>query len=75
MDFVSGKDREMSKDQKKTPAGRRDFLKLACLGAVAGAAAATAGAPKAEAKTAERPDGKGYRETAHVKKFYETARF
>ena len=41
---------------------------------VAGAAAVT-GAPKVEAKAEERPDAKGYRETAHVKKFYETARF
>ncbi len=56
-------------------AGRRDFLKLAGLGTLAGAAVAvTAPAEQAEAAEAERAGG-GYRETEHVKKAYELARF
>jgi hypothetical protein len=59
-------------------AGRRGFLKLASLGAAAGAAgvAATGGAPAAAASEAAPPTGRrGYRETPHVKKVYELARF
>jgi hypothetical protein len=64
----------MTKEQEATGAKRREFLKLAGLGAVTGAAAAV-GAKPATAKV--EPDGKraGYRETAHVKKAYELARF
>jgi hypothetical protein len=53
---------------------RRDFLKLAGVGSVAGAASAVAGAATAEAK-AEPERADGYRETAHVKKVYELSRF
>lgn len=61
-------------DKRKDPTRRRDFLKLVGLGGVAGAAA-VAGAGNA-AKASEKPlPETGYRETAHVKKFYETARF
>jgi hypothetical protein len=55
-------------------AKRRDFLKLAGLGTLSGAAVVAAGTPPAEAKS-EPPQGDGYRETAHVKKVYELARF
>jgi hypothetical protein len=55
-------------------AKRRDFLKLAGLGTLSGAAVVAAGTPPAEAKS-EAPQGDGYRETAHVKKVYELARF
>jgi nitrous oxide reductase len=58
--------------------GRRDFLKLAGLGAAAGAAGAvaTGGAPAAAAAEAAAPPARhGYRETPHVRKFYELARF
>ena len=64
----------MTKDQEARGAKRREFLKLAGLGAVGGAAAAVGAKPAAaEVET----DGKraGYRETAHVKKAYELARF
>ncbi len=62
---------------EKTPAGRRDFLKLALLGAASGAglAATGAGAKEAEAAGAKREGSAGYRETAHVRKYYELARF
>jgi hypothetical protein len=49
-------------------------LKLAGLGAVAGAATVATPAPRAEAAE-ERPSGRGYRETPHVKTYYELARF
>ena len=66
----------MKRDEEKKPAGRRDFLKLASLGAIAGTVAAATGGKPEEAEAAEPAQGaKGYRETAHVKKFYELARF
>ena len=65
----------MNEDQKAAGAKRREFLKLASLGAVTGAAAAAVGAKPAEADLAADGKGSGYRETAHVKKAYELARF
>jgi hypothetical protein len=64
----------MKKDQEATGAKRREFLKLAGLGAVTGAAAAV-GAKPAAANVAADGKRAGYRETAHVKKAYELARF
>lgn len=54
-------------------ADRRSFLKLAGLGAVASGAALVTG--EAEAVEADKATGSGYRETEHVKTFYDTARF
>jgi len=62
----------MKQDRGATP--RRDFLKLAGVGSVASAAAVVVGTT-AEAKTEPDQSGTGYRETAHVKKVYELARF
>lgn len=57
---------------------RRDFLKLAGLGAgVAGAAAVGFGTPKAKA-VVDKPGGQpeaGYRESEQVKTYYRLARF
>jgi hypothetical protein len=53
---------------------RRDFLKLAGLGSLSGAAVVATRVVPAEA-AAEPPQGDGYRESAHVKKVYELARF
>lgn len=65
----------MQREREAKPAGRRDFLRLASVGAVAGTVAAAAGGTR-EAEAAEpEASAKGYRETAHVKKFYELARF
>ena len=53
---------------------RRDFLKLVSLGTVLGGAALTTGT----AAVAAEPDtvsGDGYRETDHVKTYYDLARF
>jgi len=66
----------MSSDQDAKAGGRRQFLKLASLGAVAGTVAAVTGqGERAAEAAAPEPEGKGYRETAHVKKVYELARF
>lgn len=66
----------MTKEKGPKTAQRRDFLKLAGLGTLAGAAAAAGGTPrKAEAATGTKPNGAGYRETDHVKKAYELSRF
>jgi hypothetical protein len=56
---------------------RRDFFRKASLGVgVAGAAAAGLSASKVKAAEpdAGASKGAGYRETAHVKKFYELSR-
>lgn len=57
--------------------GRRAFLRLTGAGlAAAGGVAATAGAVRPQhAEAAETRQQAGYRETEHVRKFYETARF
>lgn len=54
---------------------RRGFLKLFGMGAVAGSAGLVAGAVPVAAEVATPAVGRGYRETAHVKKVYELARF
>lgn len=51
--------------------GRREFFK-ASAGAVAGGAALVAGTPEAEAASVE--GGAGYRETDHVRRYYDSAR-
>ncbi len=57
---------------------RRDFFRKASLG-VGAAGAAVAGLSASKAKAAEpaksSSTGAGYRETDHVKKYYELARF
>ena len=57
----------------KNTAKRRDFLKLVGFGSVAGAAALVTGKPAAKADEAKSTTS-GYRETEHVRKYYETAR-
>ena len=56
-------------------AGRRGFFKAGA-GAVVGGAAvvASGGAARAESGTVKDPGGTGYRETEHVRRFYESAR-
>lgn len=53
-------------------AKRRDFLKLAGLAPVAGAALVAGGRPAEAAKPTQQTGG--YRESEHIKKYYETAR-
>ncbi len=65
----------MSK-QDKPGNGRRDFIKLAGLGAAAGSVGLVAAVAPAMATEAVPAGAKpGYRETDHVKKAYEVARF
>lgn len=65
----------MSKDRDEASvAERREFLKLATLGTVLGGAAIAAGG-KAQAASPAEAKGHGYRETDHVKRYYELARF
>ena len=67
----------MSRKKEETAFGRRDFFKKAGLGAGAvGAAAVGLAAEQGEAaEPAKDGRGRGYQETAHVKKFYQLARF
>lgn len=66
------------KEKQNGSSKRRDFLKLAGIGAgVAGAASIGLAAPKAKAAAA-KPEGErtaGYRESEHVKTYYRLARF
>lgn len=64
----------MSKDKSKLRESRRDFLKLAGVGTLAAGAAVVAAEP-AQADGADQDGGQGYRETKHVKTYYELARF
>ena len=59
---------------KDVKAGRRDFLKLAGVAAVTGGTALAAGKSDAQA-TEVKSDAGGYRETEHVRTYYESARF
>ena len=63
-----------TKKEKVLGNDRRDFLKLAGVGAFAGGAALGA-TKKTKAADAETPASRGYHETDHVRKFYRTARF
>jgi hypothetical protein len=68
----------MSEKNEKAAIGRRDFFKKAGLGAGAvGAAAVGLAAEQTQAAetTGSGANGRGYQETAHVKKYYELARF
>ena len=63
----------MSGNKTEVKAGRRDFLKLAGVATVSGGAALATGGDVVEASV---PDGqKGYRETDHVRAYYDAARF
>ena len=62
----------MTDQAERKTAKRREFLKL--LGVAGAAAMAAGGTAPAEAAEPTQPET-GYRETAHVRKFYETAKF
>ena len=59
---------------EKSVAERRDFLKLASAGTLLGGAAIATGG-KAQAAVPVVEEGSGYRETDHVKTYYELSRF
>lgn len=56
-------------------ADRRSFLKLAGAGAVAGGAALVSGKDVAEASTTADEKGGSYKQTDHIKTYYDLARF
>ena len=62
----------MKKPEEKVSADRRGFLKLAGAGVVTGGAAVAAGAPAAAAQSKGK-EGL-YRETEHVKRYYDSNR-
>ncbi len=65
----------MGEKKSDTRSDRRDFLRLAGLGATAGAVAVATGASTGEAEAGEPGAGSGYRETAHIKQYYKLASF
>ncbi len=62
----------VSKKNDEAVSGRRDFLKLATVGAPAAVAASVATGGQA---VAAEPTELGYTETAHVKAYLESCRF
>ena len=62
------------KKRNKAVEDRRDFLKRSAVTAAVAGAVAVAG-KSATAGETEVPSGAGYRETEHVKAFYNSARF
>ena len=66
----------MSKSEKTGPvADRRSFMKLAGAGVVSTGAALVEKKKKSEAATPASGDASGYRETDHVRRYYELAKF
>ncbi len=65
----------MKRTRESQKVGRRDVLRLAGLGGVAGAAAVAGAAGKSEAAQEVESKGSGYRETEHVRTYYELAKF
>ncbi|MBI2585391.1 MAG: twin-arginine translocation signal domain-containing protein [Rhodospirillales bacterium] len=64
----------MTQSKKSLP--RRDFLKAAGIaGGAAGVAAAALTTTSAKAATPQAGKGSGYRETEHIRKYYESARY
>jgi hypothetical protein len=63
----------MADRPERNKAKRREFLKLVGLGSLAGAATAVTGGTAPEAQAEEKPQSAGYRETPHVRKYYDTA--
>jgi len=60
---------------KKGGADRRSFLKLASVGTLTGGALLAMGKKPADASEKRPQDGTLYRETDHVKTFYESTKF
>jgi len=54
---------------------RRDFLKLTMLGLVTAASSGAAASAQARVAGEKEEPSSGYRETEHVRKYYDLARF
>lgn len=59
----------------RATADRRNFLKLAGAGAVAGGVALVSNGKSAEASTTADESGRLYKQTDHIKTYYDLARF
>jgi hypothetical protein len=70
--FLEGK--MESKVKKDAGSDRREFLKRSAVSVAAAGVVAVAG-KTVSASEVDVPSGTGYRETDHVKAFYESARF
>jgi hypothetical protein len=64
----------MSQNPEPKAASRRQFFKVAGLGAVAASAGSVAGAAPAKAVETTAVPSTGYAETAHVKTYYALAK-
>lgn len=65
----------MKKDKANAETDRRSFLKLAGAGVVGTGAVAASSVVPAEAEAVKPVEGHGYRETEHVRRYYELAKF
>ncbi len=65
----------MNEERAEKVAKRRDFLKLAGLGVVSAGAGLAVASKDGEAAEVSANGGADYRETEHVKTYYELARF
>lgn len=65
----------MKEKSDRAVADRRSFLKLAGAGAVAGGAALVSTGKQAEASTAADQGDRLYKQTDHIRTYYELARF
>ncbi len=65
----------MSAPKTVTSPTRREFFKTASLGAAAGVAAGLVSDPAPAKAEAAPQHGQGYRETEHVKRYYDLAKF
>lgn len=65
----------MSHNGQKAKADRRGFLKLLGVGALSGGAALALDNTSAEASEKDAASKGSYRETEHVKTYYESTRF
>ncbi len=65
----------MSDQNDKTTTDRRSFLKFAGIGTLTGGAAMAVGSVPVQAAKDLQKGGSSYRESEHVKTYYELARF
>lgn len=65
----------MTAKSDRADADRRSFLKLAGAGAVTGGAVLVGGKGVAEASTTADEKGGSYKQTDHIKTYYDLARF
>ena len=65
----------MKQDKDRPQTDRRGFLKLAGVGVAAGGVAMAVGKDPAQSRQDKPSESGGYRETEHVRTYYDLARF